>query len=203
MSDFRILGYHGTFSEVIEYISEEGFSTVNRNNHWLGQGVYFYDDPKLAHWFITKNSESDFRKKGKGTKLALITAEITSQLDLVLDLDSIDGVDKFYSGIYELRDHLKTVGFSSDEHRNRCFILDLLVSIYGFQVVIKTFEHTDRSPSYSSVDTKRFNSEIFKLNVHYKERQICVTSDSCIKIVSVEYPSDKYPIKPKIKFDWR
>lgn len=51
-ADFVTRGFHGTFSEALDSIINDGFQIVYRDNHWLGQGVYFYDNSSLAHWWI-------------------------------------------------------------------------------------------------------------------------------------------------------
>ena len=49
-----ITGYHGTSSRHAESIAKNGLDpdkTHERLNHWLGQGVYFYEDFGLAKWW--------------------------------------------------------------------------------------------------------------------------------------------------------
>jgi len=191
-------GYHGTFVEAIDSITKEGFQNVKRDNHWLGQGVYFYDNSPLAHWWISKNSKTDPLKRGKGVSFVIIKAQLSSAVKSVLDLDSVEGVNIFYQKIREMWNVFRTVQFSNDEHQNLCFVLDVLAKQFDFQAIIKTFESSD--PSYGVVNTRRFDRDLFKLNVRYKERQICVRSNSCIKILDLEYPDTEYTIRPKIWF---
>ena len=201
MSDeFKIIGFHGTFVEAIDSIVKEGFHIVRRDNHWLGQGVYFYDNSPLARWWISRNSKSDHQKRDKGTSFVVIKAQLSSTVDSVLDLDSVEGVNSFYQKIHENWDVFRTVQFSNDEHKNLCFVLDVLSEQYGFKIIIKTFESLD--PSYGLVNTRAFDRELFKLNVRYKERQICVRSNPCIKILELEYPDTEYTFKSKIRFSW-
>ena len=49
-----ITGYHGTSSRHAESIAKNGLDpdkTHERPNHWLGQGVYFYENFGLAKWW--------------------------------------------------------------------------------------------------------------------------------------------------------
>lgn len=195
--DFNIIGFHGTFKSTAELIIKDGFTFEYRNNHWLGQGIYFYDNYELAYWFISRNSETDPRKSGKGTALVVIKSLISSNTKFLLDLDSIDGVNYFYRKVDELKEAFKTVQFGDNEHKNLCFVLDVLAEKFNIQVIIKTFE-TD-NPTYGVANTGLFDKKKFPLNVKYKERQICVRSNPCIKILDMEYPDTKYVVMPKIK----
>jgi len=49
-----ITGYHGTSSNYAESIEKHGLDpdkTHTRPDHWLGQGVYFFEDSDLAKWW--------------------------------------------------------------------------------------------------------------------------------------------------------
>ena len=49
----NILAYHGTDYNIAELIVSHGF-TFNRNpKHWLGNGIYLYQDYSLAKWWTT------------------------------------------------------------------------------------------------------------------------------------------------------
>lgn len=130
----------------------------------------------------------------------IIEAQLSTALEAVLDLDSAEGVNSFYQMLQENWDAFRTVRFSDDEHKNLCFVLDVFSEKYDIQIIIKSFEFPDRT--YGIVNTKNFDRDLFKLNVRYKERQICVRSNSCIKIVDWEYPDTEYPFRSKIRFSW-
>ncbi|MEY2195330.1 hypothetical protein AB7942_21710 [Neobacillus sp. BF23-41] len=197
--DFNIIGFHGTFEKHAQDILENGFHPEYRANHWLGQGSYFYTDRKLAHWFITKNAVTDHRKRGIGSNKVIIKVFIEEKEELVLNLDSPDGVNTFYYHLNEIYPDFKHVKLSSDEHVNLCIVLDVLSEYLGWNVIIKTFE-TDRKPSYGSVNTGWFDRNVFPLNVKYKETQICIRNDNCVKNKEIEYPDGDYAYPVNIRF---
>ena len=48
------IGYHGTCSKHKDSIESNGFDPAKCNyraDHWLGQGVYFFDDYEKALWW--------------------------------------------------------------------------------------------------------------------------------------------------------
>ena len=56
--EYEIVGYHGTTSSAQESIENHGLDpnlVEKRDDHWLGQGVYFYDDFDLAKWWAETN----------------------------------------------------------------------------------------------------------------------------------------------------
>jgi hypothetical protein len=197
---FNIIGYHGTFAEDISEIEENGFKPLHRDNHWLGQGNYFYDNFNLAHWFVSRNKKTDPIKKDKSDNFAIIRVSINTPFEKVLNLDDPDGINYFYGKIHELWSELKPVKFDDkDDQKNRCFILDVLAETYGLELIIMTFER-DHPPSYANANTVWFEKNLFPLNVKYKERQICVRKNECIEILEIEYPSKEYNFPDKIRF---
>lgn len=198
-STFNITGYHGTFDEQALKILEEGFQPEFRENHWLGQGSYFYTEKTLAHWFITKNSVTDHKKKGKGKNIVIIKVAIEEEKKRVLNLDHPEGINYFYNKIRENYDNFKALSFSEDEHRNLCTIIDILAEHLGWNVIIKTFEK-ETKPSYGAVNTSWFDQNVIPLNVKYKETQICIRNENCVKTKEIEYPINKYTYPAKIRF---
>ncbi|PKR82452.1 hypothetical protein [Heyndrickxia camelliae] len=198
-SELEIVGYHGTFEEHVQNILNDGFQPEFRPNHWLGQGTYFYTEKKLAHWFINRNSETDPKKKGKGNILVIIKALINEKKEKVLNLDNPEEIDIFFSRINDLYDELKHVQFTEDEHINMCTVIDILAEVYGWNVIIKTFEPQFK-PSYGAVNTHWFDKNVFPLNIRYKETQICIRNNNCVKTMEVEYPNDKYRYPANIRF---
>lgn len=57
----ELIGYHGTFEECSTKILDDGFTHSERKDHWLGQGIYFFDDSDFATWWA-------FAKKRKKKK---------------------------------------------------------------------------------------------------------------------------------------
>ncbi len=49
-SIITVWGYHGTSAEAADLILREGFSIKPSRYHWLGDGVYFFQDAPLRAW---------------------------------------------------------------------------------------------------------------------------------------------------------
>lgn len=194
---FQTVGYHGTFQENIPVIKQRGFTYKFRDDHWLGQGFYFYENSKLAHWFIT-------RKRKSQKAISVLKALLSSESNKVLDLDSPEGINFFYQEIQNiLTDANGAITFSKDDpHKNRCAMLDVIKEIHNIEIIIHTFERKDR-PSYAAVDTNWFDEHLFPVDVTYKEKQICATSNTCIKILLDEKPKNEYIIPTKMYFPSR
>ena len=50
----EMTGYHGTISKYADSIAKYGLDpdkTHKRPDHWLGQGVYLFEDFDLARWW--------------------------------------------------------------------------------------------------------------------------------------------------------
>lgn len=197
-NQFQMVAYHGTLREFAENIREKGFTPKIRKNHWLGQGVYFYDEFELAHWFIAINSKTDPQKKLGSGEIGIIKVNLGCSTEKILDLDTVQGINFFYQSIKDLWTELGTLTFLPDEHVIRCALLDIICEVYGFHVVLKTFEKPN--PTYGNVDTARFDQEIFPVNIKYKERQVCVRNTECINIIEITYPKEKYVFPQKINY---
>ena len=47
----KIIGFHATDRALADSIIANGFSFSRSEEHWLGNGVYFFADPDLAVWW--------------------------------------------------------------------------------------------------------------------------------------------------------
>ncbi|MFB2918715.1 MULTISPECIES: hypothetical protein [Aerosakkonema] len=87
-SIITVWGYHGTSAEAAELIVRDGFRIKSSRYHWLGDGVYFFQDAPLRAWEWANQRYSD-------------PAVIRSLIKL--DEDCIDLVDiKWFSLIEEI-----------------------------------------------------------------------------------------------------
>lgn len=83
----RLVGYHGTtIKNAMEIVQENKFVIKGRDNHWLGQGVYFFEnDKELAGIWMKSNryiSDQDF---------AILRCEIECKEEELLDLNTVSG----------------------------------------------------------------------------------------------------------------
>lgn len=171
-----IVGYHGAALSNKNNILENGFESNERSDHWLGQGIYFYDDEDLAKWW----AETKYLKK-YNTSICVIKAEIQAELSQVLNLDKPKGIDYLFAKIKILTKSKTKVEISDNPITNLCFVLDYIKIEFGIAIVKLTF-FKDKT-SYGSVNIEEFEKNNFPLplSVTYKEIQICVSDNTFIK----------------------
>jgi hypothetical protein len=179
-----ITGYHGTHIKYVNSILSEGFKSNEREDHWLGQGIYFYADFELAKWWAEKKFNR-FRKTA-----AIIYVEIKAESKDILDLDTLSGYNFFLTEIKQILSKLKiSFKFPVDKRiENLCFALDLLKNELGINVIIRTF--SKKNPSYGGHKISDFEKNYFNLpyDFVYLEKQICVTNNTVVSLKECCYP---------------
>ncbi len=190
---FKITGYHGTFKDNVNNILSEGYTPKMRDNHWLGQGIYFYDDIELAKWFASR------RYAGKhGKQISVIKSLLSTIDEKVLDLNTRKGVDFVFEKISEIIDQLNIVFDKDNEIKNRCILLDIIKEYHQIDIIIKTFQTT--SQTYGKVNIEWFEKNYFPTGFNYNETQICASNNECI-VYKTELPSDdNYNLPNRIWF---
>lgn len=170
----EIEAYHGTFKDNVNNILEKGYTFNRRDDHWLGQGIYFYDDIELARWFITRKY-----KGTHGKEIFVIKSTLSTVPEKVLNLDTNIGVDFVYEKVSQLISEINIIFDKEDEIKNRCIILDIIKELYNIDIIIMTFK-TDFQ-SYGRARIKWFEDNYFPIGINYSETQICATDNDCIK----------------------
>lgn len=99
------IGYHGTCSKHKDSIESNGFDPAKCNyraDHWLGQGVYFFDDYEKALWWSATAvlHNNDFGR-------VIFRATIEAPDEEVLDLDDNKQLDAFFAEIIQCIDEIK------------------------------------------------------------------------------------------------
>ena len=88
-----IHGFHGTNTEAADVICEDGFKVHPRNTHWLGTGVYFYQDaPQLAWVWARWRTMREWRNKKRRSRPAVLWVTIDLR-------DCIDLLDRRWFGL--------------------------------------------------------------------------------------------------------
>lgn len=112
-----VFGYHGTFEEAAQSMCQNEFIYKDRDYHWLGRGIYFFQDAPYRALEWAKNSVPEVKK---GKKPAVIRAEIELKSEECIDLLDIrwfPHIKKFYN---------KYLEFSKEYSPNQISIKDLL-----------------------------------------------------------------------------
>lgn len=101
------IGYHGTCSKHKDSIERNGFDPAKCNyraDHWLGQGVYFFDDYEKALWWSATAAlhNNDFGR-------VIFKATIEAPDEEVLDLDDNKQLDAFFTEVIQCIDEIEKI----------------------------------------------------------------------------------------------
>jgi len=193
MDEVKHIGYHGTDGKFVSDIRSNGFRSNQRDDHWLGQGIYFYSTFELANWWIC----AKLKKLNQGDTGAVIKVELTSKSDKVLDLDEPHQLDGFFQYIREKKVEFEKLGIPLDftkglkndanfgnktNIRKQCFFMDIMKKELGIELIIRTF--SKNHPSYASIKSYK------AVKLPYNEKQLCASNNDIITIIK-DLPSKR------------
>ncbi len=100
--------YHATKRDNITDILTEGFKTsisTNKKEHWLGKGIYFYEDLYYAvEWCYLGLKNQNKNLEILKEKFGIIKVEIDTDNFKILDLNSGIGYDTFRKIVHTIKD---------------------------------------------------------------------------------------------------
>lgn len=170
----QFYGHHGTDENSADSIVTKGFRlpTMKRDDHWLGNGLYFYkeDDVQALIWAEYKIRSTDALA---GLKAMVIETYIKVPEENFLNLDSRGHMGKFENFLKEaaatLEEENLQIVFSDEDDKIRNYVFNLLPEQY--YVIQRTFK----------VDSKYDNNEMLgRMRLHLHGVQICVRNLSVI-----------------------
>lgn len=193
----KMVGFHGTCSKWRRSIDVDGLDpskTNHRSDHWLGQGVYFFDDDEKAMWWANVKT-----RENRGSYALIYEADIEALDEEILDLDDNSQLDHFMNEILQALPQIKKSGKAigkmpifTDE-KMRAVFFDYYKKKHNISVIIHTFQKnavnyvTHRNPN--ELHTQK---QIMKaIGIYYKERQICVSNKDCIKSQTLIYNEEE------------
>ena len=177
----EILAYHGTDYSIAQKIIIEGFKFKRNPEHWLGNGIYLFQDYSLASWWTTQPS-AKFGSKVETP--AIISCNIKTSDDKILNLLKLEDYvqfseifeDEFYP-IYQTRHPHKAPSWK----QLRCAYCDYLCMTYDLDVIIGNFNKQNQPYL-----PPKHNNEFDKFLLHYTEVQICVFNSNVISNMKIE-----------------
>lgn len=189
------IGYHGTCSKYRSNIEEIGLDPDEceyRTDHWLGQGVYFFDDYEKAMWWAkTTSCHND------NCGAIIFKSIIEAKSEEVLDLDDNKQLDKFMTEVLKIMEDVKTNCPGRmpifEDHKLRAVLFDYYKQQNKLSVIIGTFQKefagytTKRSETDKMMQRKIMNN----IGIKFKERQICVSKKECIKSTKLVYNEEE------------
>ncbi len=189
------LGYHGTCTKYQYSIENDGFDPAKsnyRSDHWLGQGVYFFDDYEKALWWASNSSSRNgncggvvFQSFIEADDREVLDLDDNSQLDYFLTetMSTLKEIEKECSGNMPI--------FEDDSFRAVFF--DYYKARKGISVIIRTFQK-----DIAGYTAKRNFEELKKqrkimkiINIRFNERQICVSKKECMKLTQMVYNEEE------------
>ncbi|OBW55699.1 hypothetical protein [Bacillus cereus] len=192
--ELNILAYHGTEHDLaMGIVSDTAFTAQYREDHWLGQGVYFFrEDYKQAEtWAFFK-----MKAHKKTGKLAVIEKEIYVDRKNILNLNSREGMQyfkKFREALDQFlqEENIEITTNKENPHMLRCFYCDRLPK--EVKVVEAIFEGDSK---LNELD------QLKDLEVKLKGIQVCVRdldliNKQPIKIVLTKEVSNSYKKRNK------
>ena len=189
------VGYHGTCSKYRYDIEKNGLDPIKskyRADHWLGQGVYFFDDYDKALWWASTTSLQNDNCGG------IVFESIIEAPDVeVLNLDLPKQLDDFITETLKTLDEIKKNCAGSmpilDDDKFRAVFFDYYKQQNGISVIIGTFQK-----EFAGYTTKRNNYEkqlqkkiMNIIGIKFQERQICVSKKECIKSTKLIYNEEE------------
>lgn len=191
--DTSISGFHGTFASVADDIIDNGFTYKFSDKHWLGQGIYFYDNFELALWWIERKVIYEKEKNNRTEEPSVINANIIADKDKIINLDNPKDMDRYIDFIEGFIKEMKKNGLNiklkkgdNFKRQNQCFMLDMMKKSENIEVVLETF--VKRRSSYGKYDLKKFEDEYYQFDLSYKETQICASNNNTIHNKDIVYP---------------
>lgn len=189
------IGYHGTCSKYRYNIESNGLDPKecrHRDGHWLGQGVYFFDDYEKALWWATSISSKNDNCGG-----IVFKSNIEAPDEEVLDLDDNKQLDAFLTETLKTLDEIKNCCPGQmpifEDAKFRAVFFDYYKRQKGISVIIGTFQKefagytTKRNTSDRELQKKIMNT----IGIKFRERQICVSKKECIKETKLVYNEEE------------
>ena len=172
--EIKLEGYHNTKVSNVENILQNGFISRYNDEHWLGQGIYFFADIDTAIDNINMLEDDEDMKT--------ICAEIVVDKEAYLDLDLKENLNKFRKFCQEksiwLNENGKQLKIKESDKKKvmlkyKCFFLDLFKNENKYAVLSKTFSK-EKTPYAEALDG------ISYLGLGFLEKYICVGDNKYI-----------------------
>lgn len=185
-------GYHATSSVFVNSIKKYGFKFKYNEEHWLGNGVYFFLDPYLAEWW-GRNPTKKFGSDLPNDKI--LQVKITALEDDVCDLrilkDYLFCNETYKMFCSELEDAGEPILHSEITKTHlRCMYFDWLVENFKVKVCIASFFKVN--PEYLEIGQMQQQSLNKSIGIPFYEVQLCVFDKGVIyNIITYDKKEDE------------
>lgn len=185
-----IIAYHGTFDAAADNIIEtKTFQSNFRDDHWLGQGIYFFreDFEQAKQWgksAVEKQLRKGHIKKGK---IAVIRAILNVERKNFWNLDTREDLIRFNKHVLkelaELEKQKIELEISLGESEKlRCYFCDLIDDdIYLIQRTFSGNSYLDQYKMLMDMGLRQHGTQLCVRNQHI----IDFESIECIKLEEI------------------
>lgn len=175
--------FHGTINSAFELIKKQQlFSYEHRDDHWLGNGVYFFiNDIEKAQWWAKNAHMKAKRLSEKRDNIDPCTLFVSASIDTskILNLDTEKGQKELNDFINILkRQNTSIISKNSNAHADRCALLDLLVKYREYDA--SCYHFPDNSSSYGFKDLEKYGI------MNNKGYQLCVYNQGIIDFTTLK-----------------
>lgn len=182
MQKDRYTCYHGTIQKFADNIKDtKEFKIEKRNNHWLGNGVYFFVDNFFEAEWWSEQAKKKFIRENKldnqKVKQQVIQLQVNIDPERLLDLDVVSEFEDLNDFICELgKENFYIVGSNKSQHDKeieRCSIIDLYAEYKKYKAACYTFESKAKL-------SKKSNNLMISIGLEKHAKQLCVFDQSII-----------------------
>jgi len=180
--------YHGTSSNHMDSIQRNGLDPNRgnyRSDHWLGQGVYYFDNIELATWWAGNAVRLNRKNYPYLKKLSKVVyqSNVKVKKTQILNLDTVEGNIKLKSYYIEMLRNMEkqNKSFNFKDNQLLCILCDSYKEDKNISLIIRTFTKQNASyiPTMQHFDI--YNKEISLLKLPFFEKQFCVSKKNCIE----------------------
>lgn len=150
--------FHGTSSSNFDLISnQKHFTFERRNDHWLGNGVYFFlDDLQKANWWSSLYLKK-MNRIGQSTNIEACSLFVKARTssDKVLDLNTEKGQTIFLEFTNFLKKNgisIKTKNGDNSEIKVMCTIMDFLARDRKYDASCYQFPNESKPYLFKGLD---------------------------------------------------
>ncbi|MEC0266721.1 hypothetical protein [Paenibacillus anseongense] len=133
---YKLLLHHGTDDLSTNSILDSGFDypARKRDDHWLGNGIYFYreDVEQALIWSYIK-----FRKNRECQEICVLQTLVEVEEDNFLNLDSRGGMERLEKFLKEIKELTASIKLKTTPVKLRHLIMGMLPQEY--KVIQRTF----------------------------------------------------------------
>lgn len=168
--------YHATDTKYADAILKEGFKPKVNDEHWLGQGAYFFFDDDLARWWAT-NPSKKFGSQIQNSCILQVRAQLEESR--ILDLRKVDDYKDcihFYHRFKKMYKQVVAPGVVHSMQKYRCSFFTALAKAYELDAIIGCFTHDDKPYLSELLQGDMIQLKEFKLP--FVETQVCIRKEA-------------------------